>query len=50
MENYNLALHIPEYGSETMVIITRIGSTIDVLSLAVDDRVDLRKRLPLAPR
>jgi hypothetical protein len=42
MENCSLALHIPEYGSETMEI-TRIGSTIDVWSLAVDSKVDLQK-------
>ncbi|KAI0300035.1 hypothetical protein B0F90DRAFT_1726125 [Multifurca ochricompacta] len=40
MENCSLALHIPEYGSETMEI-ARIGSTIDVWSLAVDSKVDL---------
>src|ERR1700761_2186354 len=39
MENCSLALHIPEYGSEAMEI-TRVGSKIDVWSLAVDDKVD----------
>jgi hypothetical protein len=34
MENGSLALRIPEYGSETIVI-ARVDSTIDVLSLAV---------------
>jgi hypothetical protein len=33
MENGSLALRIPEYGSETIVI-TRVGSAIDVLSFA----------------
>jgi len=42
MENCSLALRIPEYGSEAMEI-TRIGSTIDVWSLAVDAKVDLRR-------
>ena len=44
MENRSLALHIPEYGSEAMEI-TRLGPTIDVWSLAVDAKVDLRKAL-----
>jgi hypothetical protein len=34
MENSSLELRIPEYRSETIVI-TRVGSTIDVSSLAV---------------
>ena len=42
MENCSLALRIPEYGSEAMEI-TRVGSTIDVLSLTVDAKVDLRR-------
>jgi hypothetical protein len=42
MENCSLALHIPEYGSESMEI-ARIGSTVDVWSLAVDSKVDLQK-------
>ncbi|KAF8266924.1 hypothetical protein EI94DRAFT_1802324 [Lactarius quietus] len=41
MENCSLALTIPEYGSEAMEI-ARVGSTIDVWSLAVDDKVDLQ--------
>ncbi|KAH9979595.1 hypothetical protein BGW80DRAFT_1279156, partial [Lactifluus volemus] len=42
MENCSLALHIPEHGSESMEI-ARIGTTIDVWSLAVDfNKVDLR--------
>ena len=41
MENCSLALHIPEYGSEAMEI-TRVGSAIDVWSLAVVDKVDLQ--------
>jgi len=41
MENCSLALHIPEYGSEAMEI-TRVGSAIDVWSLAVDGKVDLQ--------
>jgi hypothetical protein len=42
MEDCRLALHIPEYGSESMEI-TRVGTTIDVWSLAVDfNKVDLR--------
>jgi hypothetical protein len=35
-------LRIPEYGPETMVI-TRVGSAIDVLSLAVGASADLRR-------
>ncbi|KAN0129145.1 hypothetical protein V8E53_013016 [Lactarius tabidus] len=41
MENCSLALRIPEFGSEAMEI-ARVGSTIDVWSLAVDAKVDLR--------
>jgi hypothetical protein len=41
MENCSLALRIPEYGSEAMEI-ARVGSPIDVWSLAVDAKVDLR--------
>ena len=40
MENCSLALRIPEYGSDTMEI-ARVGSPIDVWSLAVDAKVDL---------
>ena len=41
MENCSLALHIPEYGSEAMMEITRVGSsTIYVWSLALDDEVE----------
>jgi hypothetical protein len=45
-ENCSLALHIPEYGFEAMMEITRIGSsTIDVRSLAValDDNLDSQR-------
>ncbi|KAH8991481.1 hypothetical protein EDB86DRAFT_1607487 [Lactarius hatsudake] len=41
MENCSLALRIPEYGSDAMEI-ARVGSTLDVWSLAVDSKVDLR--------
>ena len=41
MENCSLALRIPEFGSEAMEI-ARVGSTIDVWSLAVDGKVDLQ--------
>ncbi|KAH8991445.1 hypothetical protein EDB86DRAFT_3079868 [Lactarius hatsudake] len=41
MENCSLALRIPEYGSDAMEI-ARVGSTIDVWSLAVDSKVDLQ--------
>ena len=40
MENCSLALRIPEYGSDAMEI-ARVGSSIDVWSLAVDAKVDL---------
>jgi hypothetical protein len=41
MESCSLALHLPEYGSEAMMEITRVGSsTIDVWSLALDDKID----------
>ncbi|KAH9058102.1 hypothetical protein EDB87DRAFT_1564383 [Lactarius vividus] len=52
MENCSLALRIPEYGSDVMEI-ARIGSTIDVWSLALDSKVDLQTALvqdPPAPR
>jgi hypothetical protein len=43
MESCSLALHLPEYGSESMMEITRVGSsTIDVWSLALDDNIDLQ--------
>ena len=42
MENCSLALSLPEYGSEAMEI-ARVGSTIDVWSLAVDGKVDLQR-------
>jgi len=42
MGKCSLALHIPEYWSEAMEI-TRIGSTIDVWSLAVNAKADLRR-------
>ncbi|KAN0129158.1 hypothetical protein V8E53_013029 [Lactarius tabidus] len=41
MENCSLALHIPEFGSDAMEI-ARVGSTIDVWSLAVGAKVDLQ--------
>lgn len=41
MENCSLVLRIPEFGSEAMEI-ARVGSTIDVWSLAVDGKVDLQ--------
>ncbi|KAH9014621.1 hypothetical protein EDB83DRAFT_2271785 [Lactarius deliciosus] len=41
MENCSLALRIPEHGSDAMEI-ARVGSTIDVWSLAVDAKVDLQ--------
>ena len=45
MENCNLVLHFPEYGSETMMEVTRVGSSmIDVWPLALYDKVDLRRR------
>jgi len=43
MENCSLALRIPEYGSDRAMEIERIGSTIDVWSLAVNAKVDLLK-------
>ena len=44
LEICSFALRIPEYGSAAMEI-ARVRSAIDVWSLSVDDKVDLR-RLP----
>jgi len=44
MENCSLALCIPQFGSEAMEI-ARVGSTIDVWSLAGDAKVDLQMLL-----
>jgi len=41
MENCSLVLRIPENGSDGAMDIARIGSTIDVWSLAVNSKVDL---------
>ena len=44
MENCSLVQHFPKYGSEAMMRITCIGSSmIDVWFLAPDDKVDLQR-------
>ena len=43
MENCSLVLRIPEYGSDDVMEIAHIGSTIDIWSLAVNSKVDLLK-------
>ena len=46
MENCSLVLHFPEYGSEAMMEIRSVESSmIDVWSLALDDKVDLQRLL-----
>ena len=41
MENCSLVLRIPEYGSDGAMEISHIGSTFNVWSLAVNEKVDL---------
>ena len=44
MENCSFALHFQEYGSKAVMEMTRVGSSmIDVWSLALDDKVDLKR-------